>query len=205
MIYPKLLSAIERLLKSQVPHDRQLVLNHLQQDIQGVCNSGGIPLLIFICTHNSRRSQFAQVWASVAAHQAGISCNVFSGGTEVTQCHPAVIESLKRSGFEVDSDLSPSNPRYSVQFDPDAAPVELWSKVYDNEQNPPDHFIAVMVCSDADAHCPIIPGCDHRIVLTYEDPKPFDQTPEEANQYDNRSAQIAAEFFYLFSNLNQPQ
>ena len=41
--------------------------------------------LVYICTHNSRRSHFGQIWAQVAAHYYHIkNVNSFSGGTEAT-------------------------------------------------------------------------------------------------------------------------
>jgi len=58
-----------------------------------------------------------------------------------------------------------------------------------------------MTCSHADENCPFIPGAEARIPVRYEDPKAFDDTPEEAAQYDARSKQIASEMFYVFSRI----
>jgi arsenate reductase len=38
--------------------------------------------------------------------------------------------------------------------------------------------------------------------VRYEDPKAFDDSPEEASQYDARSRQIAGEMFYVFSRVS---
>ena len=57
--------------------------------------------LNFICTHNSRRSQLAQVWAKTISDYYGFNINSFSGGTEVTNCNPRTIASLERMGFTV--------------------------------------------------------------------------------------------------------
>ena len=56
-----------------------------------------IPIrLTFICTHNSRRSQLAQVWVTIAAVHYGVGdLEAFSGGTEVTE-----LFTLKRSNWE---------------------------------------------------------------------------------------------------------
>ena len=54
--------------------------------------------LIFICTHNSRRSQLAQVWAGTAARVFGIAgVETFSGGTEVTAFNPRAIAAAERA------------------------------------------------------------------------------------------------------------
>ena len=59
-----------------------------------------------------------------------------------------------------------------------------------------------MTCDHADENCPFIPGCDVRLPIRYEDPKAFDDTPLEAEKYDERSLQIANEMFYAFKNIN---
>jgi hypothetical protein len=43
---------------------------------------------------------------------------------------------------------------------------------------------------------PFIPGAEMRLALTYEDPKAADNTPEEAQRYDERVRQIGREIFY---------
>jgi arsenate reductase (thioredoxin) len=58
-----------------------------------------------------------------------------------------------------------------------------------------------MTCSHADENCPFIPGAEARIPVRYEDPKAFDDTTEEAAQYDARSRQIASEMFFVFSRV----
>jgi arsenate reductase (thioredoxin) len=58
-----------------------------------------------------------------------------------------------------------------------------------------------MTCSHADENCPFIPGAEKRIAVRYEDPKAFDDTPEEAHRYDERSLQVASEMFYVFSKI----
>lgn len=55
-----------------------------------------------------------------------------------------------------------------------------------------------MICSQAEAECPFIPGVEKRISLHYENPKIADDTPQEAERYDERCLQIASEMFYVF-------
>ena len=59
-----------------------------------------------------------------------------------------------------------------------------------------------MTCSQADAGCPFIAGAEKRIPITFEDPKAFDNTPKQAEKYNERSLQIATELFYVFSQIN---
>ena len=60
-----------------------------------------------------------------------------------------------------------------------------------------------MTCSDADENCPLIPGAEIRIPVRYEDPKIYDNTPEEEVRYDERLAQIAREMCYIFSKVEK--
>ncbi|MFT6871161.1 MAG: arsenate reductase [Roseivirga sp.] len=156
--------------------------------------------LNFICTHNSRRSQLSQVWAKVAAYEYGIPLASYSGGVEVTALNERAIASLVRSGFQISSEGN-ENPHYEITYSIEVSPILAFSKLYDNEVNPIDDFAAIMTCSDADENCPFIPGASARIPLRYEDPKTFDDTPQEIEMYDKRSMQIASEMFYVFKQL----
>ena len=60
-----------------------------------------------------------------------------------------------------------------------------------------------MTCSHADENCPFIPGTEKRIPLNYEDPKAFDDMPEEAEMYDQRSMQIASELLFVFGKIKR--
>lgn len=156
--------------------------------------------LNFICTHNSRRSQLAQVWAKTAAAFYGIRTECFSGGTEVTAFNERALAALVRAGFKANS-KGDINPVYQIFYSDDAPPILAWSKLYDDKTNPTSGFAAVMTCSDADANCPFIPGTEKRIPLNYNDPKDFDGTAKEKSKYNERSNQIAAEMFYVFSKI----
>ena len=56
-----------------VPADRQDELKSLAQYIVKSLKQDGTADLMFICTHNSRRSHFAQIWAAAAAHHLQIA------------------------------------------------------------------------------------------------------------------------------------
>ena len=59
-----------------------------------------------------------------------------------------------------------------------------------------------MSCSKAYGCCPFIAGSENRIPITYEDPKEFVNTPQQAEKCNVRSLQIATELFYVFSQIN---
>ncbi|WP_421754655.1 protein-tyrosine-phosphatase [Croceimicrobium sp.] len=188
---------INRLDLKNIPQDR---LERLQPLVQYVQENQADLSLVFICTHNSRRSQFAQLWAQVAAFHFGIDLASYSGGTEATACNPCTLAAMERAGFDLYSDaVMDPNPVYRVAFAEKEPPIMLHSKLYDDPENPSANFAAVMTCSDADENCPFIPGTKARIALNYEDPKAFDGTDQETAAYDERCLQIATEMFYVFS------
>lgn len=155
--------------------------------------------LVFICTHNSRRSHFAQVWAAAAAAYFGVrGMRSWSGGVEMTAISFHVTDALLAQGFMIDGSGG-ENPEVAVHMDDDADPVICFSKSYDDPSNPQQHFAAVMVCSDAEKACPYIAGADARFSLPYEDPKTSDGTGSEAEVYGRRGREIAREMLYLFS------
>lgn len=155
--------------------------------------------LNFICTHNSRRSHLGMIWAAVAAAHYGLENVVsYSGGTEATAFNPRAVAALQRAGFYVECPEG-ENPHYLVHFSEDKPPLVCFSKVYDHPDNPKQDFAAIMTCSDADENCPVIPGVELRLPLTYEDPKVADDTPIEEERYDERVAQIGRELLYAFS------
>jgi arsenate reductase len=201
-LYPTLQSHIEQAQTLPISEERKAVLQALIDYVQQKADQNQEINLNFICTHNSRRSQFSQIWGKVAAAFYGIDINSFSGGVEVTAFNERAVASIKRFGFKV-SKKGDGNPKYFVFYSEEEAPIVTFSKVYDDAANAPSGFAAVMTCSHADENCPFIPGAEARIPVRYEDPKAFDDTDQEAEMYDKRSMQIASEMFYVFSRIKK--
>ena len=202
-----LFSKIEVLIKALNPksisEERQSVLQPLVEFIQSKVSSNEEIRINFICTHNSRRSHLSQVWAQTMAYYFNIK-NVFcySGGTEATALFPIAAETLKNSGFKVKTISEGNNPIYSIKYADNEHPIIAFSKKLDDDFNPKSEFAAIMTCSQADNGCPFIAGAEQRIPITFEDPKAFDNTPQQAEKYKERSLQIATELFYVFSQIN---
>ncbi len=201
-VYPELQVTIEKAREQSISDERLAVLKPLIEYIQTKIDQGKEVNLNFICTHNSRRSQFSQIWAQTAANYFGIPALCYSGGVEVTAFNERAVASIKRSGFGVSS-KGDSNPIYLISHSDEKEPIKAFSKLFDDPINQADQFAAVMTCSHADENCPFIPGTEKRIPVRYDDPKEFDGTPEEAERYDQRSMQIASEMFYTFSQVKK--
>jgi protein-tyrosine-phosphatase len=185
----------------QVPAARKEELRALTRYVQQKVADRQFVQLTFICTHNSRRSHFSQLWAQVAAYYYQTpGVRTYSGGTEATAFNPRAVRAVEEAGFEVEKTGEEPNPVYLVQYAREQPPVRAFSKIYDEGGNPTADFGAVMTCTHADENCPFIPGAV-RLSLPYDDPKAFDGTPQEAAKYAERCRQIARELLYAFSQV----
>lgn len=208
ILYPSIEQYLQQRGKefSQISDERKAQLRTFAAHIQKLHREQGEVPVTFICTHNSRRSHFAQVWMTVAAYQAGLDfIRCYSGGTETTACNPRTIAALQRAGFQVSTLTEGNNPQYQIRFSPEAPAIIAYSKLYDAAENPQKGFIAIMTCSQADEACPAVHGAAARIALPYEDPKKADGTAQETATYDERCAQIAREMLYVVSLLSKEQ
>ncbi len=203
-MYTAIKTYVEELTKefNSIPNNRKEILESITSYISKKISDGKPINLVYICTHNSRRSHFGQIWAHVAAYYYGIkNVNTYSGGTEATAFNINAINALKRVGFTINPINTEKNTTYHVFHDENETPSICFSKTYDDAKNPQKEFAAIMTCSDAEENCPFIPGVELRIGTTYDDPKAFDNTPEQDKMYDERCKQIALETLYVFSKL----
>ena len=159
------------------------------------------PQVTFICTHNSRRSHMAQIWAQVGAEHFGLkNVETFSGGTEATAFNPRAVAALQRAGLKITKTGDDNNPQYKVDSG-SGEPMDCFSKRFGDFPNPQSDFIAVMTCSSADEACPIVPGAAARVSVPYIDPKLSDGTDSEAATYDERCADIAREMLWVMKRV----
>lgn len=113
--------------------------------------------ILFICQHNSRRSQIAEAYLKKFAGEGLV---VESAGlVPAERINPLVVEVMKEDGI----DLSGKQPQ-SV--------FELFKA-----GNLYDHVITV--CHDSESQCPIFPGITKRWHLPFPDPAKAEGTREE--------------------------
>ncbi len=202
ILFPEIENVIAALKFESISEERKIVLQPLVNFIQEKAISQQEIRLNLICTHNSRRSHLSQVWAQTAAAYYGIK-NVFcySGGTEATAMFPMAAKTLSKQGFQIKTIAEGNNPVYAIKYNENAHPVIGFSKTFDDSFNPQSEFAAILTCSSADQGCPFIAGAEKRIPITFEDPKAFDNTPQQAEKYEERSIQIATEMFYVCAQI----
>ena len=201
-LFPEIEKVVRTFNFESISMERKNVLQTLTDFIQKKITNQQEIRLNLICTHNSRRSHLSQVWAQTAAAHFNVK-NVFcySGGTEATALFPMAAKTLEQSGFKIKTIAAGTNPIYAIKYAENEHPIIGFSKTYDDNFNPQSEFVAIMTCSQADSGCPFIPGAEKRIPITFEDPKAFDNTPQQAEKYMECSLQIATEMFYVFSQI----
>ena len=199
------LQAYVRQIKSEfglISEARKKVLAQLASYLTTQLHTQKPVQLVFICTHNSRRSHMSQLWTQVAAHDYGVEgVETYSGGTEATAFNPRAVKAMQKAGFEIKTAKEGDNPVYVVAYAEDTPGIKVYSKKYDDAVNPQKDFVAIMTCSEADQHCPFIPGASLRIPVPYDDPKDFDGTAQEEAKYDERCHQIARDMFFMMSEV----
>jgi arsenate reductase (thioredoxin) len=201
-MYQTIQQYIEHAVNSfdSIPSERKQILAKIAGFVAEKLQRGESPSVIYVCTHNSRRSHFGQIWGKVASVYYGIkNVRTYSAGTEATAFNPNAIRAIQNAGFTVTASGEGTNRRFSVSFDYQAEPVICFSKTYLDGSIPQNGLCAVMTCTEADGNCPFIPGTELRIACPYNDPKAFDGTAQQDEKYDERCKQIAIENLYIFS------
>ncbi|MFO7671692.1 MAG: protein-tyrosine-phosphatase [Bacteroidales bacterium] len=181
-----------------IPEERRTRLKALAEVI--AASESDVVNLIFICTHNSRRSQLAQIWALLGSGLfglEGVAC--FSGGTEVSAFNPLAVKAIRSAGFRISTKIPGANPVYLVDYPGANGGVRVFSKKYTDPPNPTRDFHAVMTCPDANKACTVVTGALTRHAITYDDPMIFEGTPQAVEGYAERCRQIAREMLFLFS------
>jgi arsenate reductase len=110
--------------------------------------------VLFLCTHNSARSQMAE---GLLKHLAGDRFEAMSAGTEATRVRPLAIRAMEEVGIDISHQESKTLDRYLGE--------------------PFDHVITV--CDDANEACPFFPGAANRLHWSFEDPSKAEGTEEE--------------------------
>lgn len=193
-----------QLASNTVVVERAKVLNSIATYVSEKLLEKKTVNLMFVCTHNSRRSQLAQIWAHIAKREFNLhGIASFSAGTESTAFHPNAVAALTSQGIELKKRTEGKNPIYSLIDQKGAIELEFWSKSIDDPTLPKSDLVAIMVCSDADQNCPFLPGSDQRFKLTYKDPKESDGREDSNEVYCDRSNQIALEMLYLMERIRE--
>ncbi len=204
-IYPKLQDyciAVEKEF-DKIPGERKEVLLELVEYILEAGSKHPSTQLLFVCKHNSRRSQFAQIWAHTAANYYKLkNIKTYSGGMDFTAINFRILESLKRAGFSVTAaEIYSQNPVYLVSIGKRYPDLFIYSKKYDYWNNPNDNY-ATILCSkkliDSGTH---FPGTEKVLALPYENVEIFDNSSGGALRNDEICRQFAREMLFVMNHV----
>ena len=101
--------------------------------------------VLFLCTHNSARSQMAE---GLLRQLAGDRFEVASAGTEASRVHPLAIRAMRDAGVDISLHTS---------------------KTVDSLLDRPWDYV-ITVCDSANERCPLFPGRTTRLHWSFDDP-----------------------------------
>ena len=135
--------------------------------------------VLFLCTHNSARSQMAE---GILRHLGGDRVEAASAGTEVTRVHPLAIREMSERGIDISGQRSKHlNELLGDRFDS-----------------------VVTVCDNANESCPIFPGDPERIHWSIPDPSAVEGDEETRQAAFKRAAdELMARIRSLFTDLSK--
>lgn len=108
-------------------------------------DASAVPRVLFLCTHNSARSQMAE---GLLRHLSGGRVEAHSAGTEATRLRPLAVRAMAELGIDISGQESKALQRYLGQaFD-----------------------AVITVCDDANEACPVFLGARERLHWSLPDP-----------------------------------
>lgn len=110
--------------------------------------------VLFLCTHNSARSQMAE---GLLRHFAGDRIEVASAGTEATGVRPLAVRAMTEIGIDIRSQTSKTLDRFLG---------ERWDYV-------------ITVCDSANEACPVFPHASTRLHWSFDDPSAATGTDDQ--------------------------
>jgi ArsR family transcriptional regulator, arsenate/arsenite/antimonite-responsive transcriptional repressor / arsenate reductase (thioredoxin) len=132
--------------------------------------------VLFVCTHNSARSQMAE---GLTSHAAGQQIEVHSAGSHPTRLHPDAIRAMDALGIDIRGQQS--------------------KHLHDFEGQTFDYVITV--CDRAREICPVFPGEGAQIHWGFVDPTKMVDAAERRCAFDRIACQLTTRIEYFLKTL----
>jgi arsenate reductase len=107
--------------------------------------------VLFICVHNSARSQMAQAFAN---REHGDALEANSAGLEPTALNPLAVEVMAEAGLDISAQKA--------------------SSVFERYKAGETYDYVITVCAGAETKCPVFPGIARRLHWPFDDPEALD-------------------------------
>lgn len=111
--------------------------------------------VLFLCTHNSSRSQMAE---GLLRAQGGAAFEVFSAGTQPRSVHPLAIRAMRELGIDISGHTA---------------------KGIDAFASEPPMDLVITVCDEAQEACPVFPKARKQVHWGFPDPSRVTGTEAE--------------------------
>lgn len=116
--------------------------------------------VLFVCVHNSARSQMAEAFLK---QMAGDRFEVESAGLEPGELNPVAVEVMKEAGIDISQNKAKS--------------------VFDFYKQGRSYDYVITVCDESQSGaCPVFPGKGERLHWGFDDPSGFQGTREDRTQ-----------------------
>jgi protein-tyrosine-phosphatase/DNA-binding transcriptional ArsR family regulator len=128
--------------------------------------------ILFLCTHNSARSQMAE---AIARKLGGDSVDAHSAGSVVSELHPLTVRLLEEWDVDMSGHYSKTLDRYlGEEFD-----------------------YIITTCDSANESCPVFPGDPKRIHWSFPDPKRIEDPQEQLRSFETIRRELCTRIGYL--------
>ncbi len=112
--------------------------------------------VLFVCVHNSARSQMAEAFLN---QLAGDKFKAESAGLEPGTLNPLVVEAMKETGIDISNNRTKSAFNFFKQ-----------GRLF--------NFVITVCDAESAERCPVFPGVAQRLGWSFEDPASFTGTHE---------------------------
>lgn len=134
--------------------------------------------MLFLCTHNSARSQMAE---GLAQHIGAGKIEAYSAGTEATFVKPEAIQTMHNRGIDISHQQSEVLDDYlDMAFD-----------------------YVITVCDQAREVCPVFPHGNHHIHWSFPDPSIVEDPQKRLAAFEEVARQLTTRIQYLMIMINR--
>ena len=136
--------------------------------------------VLFLCTHNSARSQMAE---ALLRELGGDLFEVESAGTHPSRVHPLAVQTMAERGLDISGHRSKNMDRFV-------------GRVFD---------YVITVCDAATEACPIFPGAPKRIHWSIPDPSAVTGSDSERLvAFERAAVELQTRISYLVTLVQRP-
>jgi protein-tyrosine-phosphatase/DNA-binding transcriptional ArsR family regulator len=154
--------------------------NEARDRAEPAASAQGPVRVLFLCTHNSARSQMAE---AILRHLSKGQVEVYSAGNEPSAIHPLAVQAMRQRGIKIDGQRSKHLSEFIGQrFD-----------------------YIVTVCDIARESCPVFPGDPELIHWSFADPAAITDRQGRARAFERTATELTTRINYLLLLIKRQQ